>query len=238
MRPTILFVAVVVCVALASHSEASPLAYREENSDDYAYVLLVNRWPGTYCRTASCNVRRDWFTLHGFWPDRSPTSAPFYCNSSYPFNEKEIEPLEDELRKYWTDFSSETGLWKHEWEKHGTCMLQGSDYVHSEYDFFRGTLNLREKINLVQALAAKGITPDDDKELSVEDLEDAVTAMYSMKPVVVCKKYDNKVYLLHMRFCSTPNLDLSSCGQEMFDWAKDNSNCGDGKHIVFPTFPN
>eukprot|EP01028_Stygiella_incarcerata_P005558 TRINITY_DN2336_c0_g1_i2.p1 TRINITY_DN2336_c0_g1~~TRINITY_DN2336_c0_g1_i2.p1 ORF type:complete len:244 (-),score=57.86 TRINITY_DN2336_c0_g1_i2:151-882(-) len=243
MKSTLLVIAVAVCFSFASSLEFSPPIPRERRhhevgSDDYSYVLLVNRWPGTYCRTTSCDVKRDWFTLHGFWPNSSPTSGPSYCNNSYPFSEDEIDSLKDELTQYWTDFSSETGLWQHEWEKHGTCMLHGSNYVHSEYDYFLGALHLREKLDLVKALAAKGITPDDDKELDVSDIEDAVSAMYSMKPVVVCKKYDDKVYLLHMRFCSTPDLDLSTCGQDMFDWAKDNADCGDGKHIIFPTFPN
>ena len=68
------------------------------------------------------------FTIHGLWPNYAePGKWPAFCNSSYPFNEKEIEDLLPEMDENWPDMLNKQGsqksiwLWTHEWEKHGTC---------------------------------------------------------------------------------------------------------------------
>lgn len=42
-------------------------------------------------------------------------------------------------------FKEDESFWAHEWSKHGTCAL---DIFPSEYDYFKGTLDLHAKYDL------------------------------------------------------------------------------------------
>merc|ERR1712224_408747 len=80
-------------------------------------------WPGTFCEEHHCEREPSKFTIHGLWPNYAePGKWPAFCNSSYPFNEKEIEDLLPEMDENWPDMLNKQGsqksiwLWTHEWE--------------------------------------------------------------------------------------------------------------------------
>ena len=48
--------------------------------------------------------------------------------------------------------SDNTGFWKHEWDKHGTC----SESVLDQHAYFEFSLNLKDRVNLLQILQNSG----------------------------------------------------------------------------------
>ena len=84
------------------------------------------------------NIDIPW-SIHGLWPQYSNNSYPSYC-SNRKFDYSKLELLIDELDKYWysTNGDKNETFWKHEWEKHGTCMFNNSD----EFDYFKTALSL------------------------------------------------------------------------------------------------
>uniref|UniRef100_A0A0K0CWE6 Ribonuclease T(2) n=1 Tax=Angiostrongylus cantonensis TaxID=6313 RepID=A0A0K0CWE6_ANGCA len=79
----------------------------------------------------SCEVPEgspDW-SIHGLWPNYKNGSYPQFCDGiPKKFDGKLIEPIERRLsyyfQKVWPNLyptKSARSLWKHEWEKHGTC---------------------------------------------------------------------------------------------------------------------
>ena len=90
------------------------------------------------------------FTIHGFWPEYNNHSWPSWCNPSKysEFNRSAIKLVRKLLEDYWYSCpewnSSSYGLWKHEWEKHGTCIPS-----YTVIDYFNYTINafLQAKYN-------------------------------------------------------------------------------------------
>ena len=67
--------------------------------------------------------------------------------------------MQGSLRQAWPSFTCpQIGrkFWVHEWNKHGTC----SKSVLSETAYFQAAINLKNKVNILQALAKAGITPN------------------------------------------------------------------------------
>ena len=48
--------------------------------------------------------------------------------------------------------SDNTRFWKHEWDKHGTC----SDLILDQHAYFEATLNLKDRVDLLQILQYNG----------------------------------------------------------------------------------
>lgn len=76
------------------------------------------------------------YMIHGLWPQINVTEYPVYCED-VDYNEP-IEPLLYSMQHYWKECDNE--LWRHEWEKHGSCIKQQNNI--SEHNFFNKTLEL------------------------------------------------------------------------------------------------
>jgi len=79
-------------------------------------------------------IREQYGTLsiHGFWPQTDIKNYPSYCKK-ITFDTKAIEPIE-ELKTYWySNMEKDEDFWKHEWEKHGSCVL--TEMTEQEYFF-------------------------------------------------------------------------------------------------------
>lgn len=78
------------------------------------------------------------WSIHGLWPQYSVNSYPKYCRD-IPFNYQELQPIIEELNKFWySDKETNEEFWKHEWEKHGTCMFNNCN----EFNYFKKALTL------------------------------------------------------------------------------------------------
>lgn len=78
------------------------------------------------------------YSIHGLWPQFNKNQYPSYCkNVSFSINN--IQPILDDLETCWysTEEKNED-FWKHEYEKHGSCMFKDMD----EYEYFNTALNL------------------------------------------------------------------------------------------------
>jgi hypothetical protein len=88
-----------------------------------------------------CKNSNDW-SIHGWWPEYSKGKWPQFCdkNRYHEFNATAISSIRDKLDKYWyscPEWSiNEYTLWQHEWQKHGTCILDVS-----VVDYFNHTIN-------------------------------------------------------------------------------------------------
>ncbi|KAH7054790.1 ribonuclease T2-like protein [Linnemannia elongata] len=85
-------------------------------------------------------------------------------------------------------------FWSHEWNRHGTCVSNldpscKSDPVEGEdiYAFFSKALELRSKYDLYQALAAKGIFPNQGAMVDITRILNAIQAAFNVTPSLSCK---------------------------------------------------
>lgn len=97
------------------------------------YILAVQNW---------CS---DDYKIHGLWPQYNHNKWPSFCEK-LEYKKPSGELLED-MRKYWDTCDNED-LWKHEWEKHGSCIEKNLGWKENEY--FEKTLELFKKnINVI-----------------------------------------------------------------------------------------
>jgi len=81
------------------------------------------------------------WSIHGLWPQYSPTSYPTYCGK-VSFDITKLELILPELNQYWysenkTEQKNEE-FWKHEYVKHGSCVFTPL----TELEYFEKTLEL------------------------------------------------------------------------------------------------
>lgn len=100
-------------------------------------------WPGC---TNSLPYWKNYFTLHGLWPQYSEGGYPADCTEE-AFDPAAVKKVGIEtMVQYWPnvkeEYSSPTysSFWEHEWTKHGTCTGL------SQYDYFQQTINLIQSL--------------------------------------------------------------------------------------------
>lgn len=79
------------------------------------------------------------WSIHGLWPQYSNNSYPSFCKK-VEFDPSKLDSIRKELEEKWHSYekSKDNDFWKHEWEKHGSCMFIEMD----ELDYFKKTLEL------------------------------------------------------------------------------------------------
>ena len=130
------------------------------------------------------------FRIHGLWPEYSNGSWPEYCckQSSCAYNETFIADLQPNLTMWWTDFHNPQKLWRHEWEKHGTCSGL------NEHDYFTTGLAWRDKYPMYRVLRGSMLEPHTTYPL--EFFIDQLSKFLRARPSLVCKgKLLEQVYL-------------------------------------------
>ncbi|KAH3902294.1 related to Ribonuclease T2-like [Saccharomycodes ludwigii] len=165
------------------------------------------------------------FTLHGLWPDNCDGSYEQFCDSSLNINYKLDEMLGnnsnfhvpdvlpdltitgpellEKMSVYWkSNTGDDSSLWKHEYNKHGTCIktmnpkCYGRWWEDSQslsnsikntandkggllknravYDYFRISVELFEKLDTYKFLMEGGITPSIDKTYTRDEISSAL----------------------------------------------------------------
>lgn len=80
----------------------------------------------------------DKWSIHGLWPQYSTNTYPTYCKP-VKFDILKLDPIIEKLRDNWySDQEKDELFWKHEWEKHGSCMFNNCD----EFAYFSTALKL------------------------------------------------------------------------------------------------
>jgi ribonuclease I len=126
--------------------------YTNNYKDKYYYLSLKK----------DLNKDAKW-TIHGLWPHYSQTEYPTYCNN-VDFDINKLEPIIDDLNTYWYSGKEKNeDFWKHEWEKHGSCMFTPMN----ELTYFKTTLSLyvdatqTDSINKFKLSEIKSLIPID-----------------------------------------------------------------------------
>jgi filamentous hemagglutinin len=127
----------------------------------YQYLVYAVTWQPSFCKlkpgSAGCDQPPEKFLTHGIWPyndstDQKTNRHPAFCNSApgcMPGTPCELS--ETTLAKIIQDPkiaelvpANPQGLFRHEWQKHGTCSGKSGD------DYFRDIVNLRPLVDYDQ----------------------------------------------------------------------------------------
>lgn len=97
------------------------------------------------------------FTIHGVWPEYTNNSYPQYCGYTN-FNETQISDLVSELRVAWPSNSEpDMDFWKHEFDKHGSCVPNGTN-ASGTRSYFQTGLSLWHQLNTTEQFHRSGLS--------------------------------------------------------------------------------
>lgn len=78
------------------------------------------------------------WSIHGLWPQYNSKTYPSFCRN-VDFSIDKLKPILDRLNTIWYSTQEPSPeFWKHEWEKHGSCMFTDMD----ELQYFEKTIDL------------------------------------------------------------------------------------------------
>lgn len=122
-----------------------------------------------------------------------------------------IEALLPKLNENWTNVEKETpedGLWRHEWEKHGTCASVLAPFHSEEYYFGQG-LSWFQTYAMGPLLERAGIKPDDS--VYVGQMHNSIYGVLKTNPVIECYHETGKQFITEIRICFDKQLKLRDC---------------------------
>lgn len=190
---------VLLCVALL----ALPLRAEDAPTFDY-YTLAVSLTPA-FCdltpeRRNSVQCRqRPALSVHGLWPEKAAGKAPAFCRGA-PF--APLPAAEDKaLRRLMPD----TGLQKHQWEKHGRC----SGLSAPEY--FRQLQRAYEGIRWPEALSVQGRDVVMERDVLLRELQRLNPGFPPRGIVLRCSGRDRPPLLTEIRLCLSPEGAPTAC---------------------------
>lgn len=130
---------------------------------------------------------------------------------------------------------------KHEWTKHGTCALNVPP-IADESDYFKTSLDLRDKFDFGPILEGSGIVPDDDKLYDLGDMTSAIKKVLGVDPGLTCyvNKGEKKQYLSQMQICLSKTFEQMECAERSIEILEINSvraetDCQHGIPVHYPT---
>lgn len=223
------FISKLLAIELLFAASASAL------SQDFDFFYFVQQWPGSYCDTEqSCCYPTTGkppadFGIHGLWPNYNDGSYPSNCDPNSPFDPSQVSDLLSRLQSEWPTLScpSNDGLnfWSHEWQKHGTC----SESVLDQNSYFQTALDLKNQVNLLQALTSAGIEPNGDS-YSLASIKDAIKEGVGYTPFVECNVDTSGHGQLYQIYLCVDNTGSNLIECPVFPHGK----CG--SQIEFPSF--
>ncbi|CAL8099542.1 unnamed protein product [Calicophoron daubneyi] len=144
------------------------LVYTRINWD---YLVMVHQWAPTLCLFMECTKKPvlNKFTIHGLWAERWPSIKADNCAPVHAFQAENIADIHENLSQFWPDFlhqSSSHKFWRHEWKKHGRCVVE-NDLIRDQSGYFRVSLELWNRTPVLDALQSAGIVPTDNVKYKV-----------------------------------------------------------------------
>ena len=115
----------------------------KQNFDSYIFAL---QWPNGYCQINKCQsvlekYEKNILTIHGLWPSLKIGDLLKPCTTGVEIVEENTE-IYNNMRKYWPSFQkTNVDFWKHEYNRHGYCMVQEKNWEDYE-DYFNFVINL------------------------------------------------------------------------------------------------
>jgi len=243
---------VVACLALGCNGRllladtpAISISVPKNGNDVWDYMMLVQQWPVELCQHAgshNCILPSVGWTIHGLWPDYNSSKGhsgpyPQFC-SSEKFDLSQVADLQADLNEFWPNCFTDTphaDLWKHEFEKHGTCAME-SALLNSENDYFSAALKLRREFDFGVVLSKGRVTPSSSAAYSVKQVMDAVVAYMGVEPYLECSwnRATHTQAIWQIGICiDKTSLRPFSCSAEVI--AK--SNCRSTESVVYEPMP-
>ncbi|KAK9707231.1 hypothetical protein RND81_07G181900 [Saponaria officinalis] len=197
----------------------------EVTNADFQAFYFIQQWLGSYCNqrgTTCCypptgKPAAD-FTVFGLWPYFTDGTFPHDCAGAST-DVDPLKPLEGGLHTAWPSCTCpQIGrkFWLHEWNKHGTC----SKSVLDEIPYLQAAINLKSKINLLQALEKAGIRPD-NREYALGSIKQAISSAFGFDPWIQCNQNsqgNNQIWQISLCVDNTgnnlircPNIPQSNC---------------------------
>ncbi|TGZ85385.1 ribonuclease-like protein T2 [Ascodesmis nigricans] len=142
------------------------------------------------------------WTIHGLWPDRCDGTYDSYCDSSREYTNLRSSlisagenDLVDYMETYWKSNSgTDESFWKHEWDKHGTCISTLETSCYTSYtareeliDYLHATVDLFKTRNTYNILSSAGITPSSSKTYTASAIKSALQAAHGKAVTIGCK---------------------------------------------------
>lgn len=160
-------------------------------------------------------VRNSW-AIHGLWPTKYHEIGPLYCNDTWTFDINQITDIEDEMTEKWINIEKGTpldGLWKHEWEKHGTCAAQKIHEMDTERKYFEEGLKLFDSYSVTKLLQDTYIKPGIDVSYKLDEIHSAINRSIGNNFAVICEKdhQTKQQMLFEVRMCFDKELNLHNC---------------------------
>lgn len=186
--------------------------------ETYSMYLMAVDWKPGMCVQKPCGngfISED-FNIHGLWPSYSMGFGPQNCpGDSFSL----LADTKQLLEVYWRSYSgslvpyyeagSNEWFWRHEWEKHGTCV-----YPQMKPDeYFRSVVALFKEINVKGRL----------QEVGIEAGREAypIAQFRSAFPVAFKLTCGHSHVLETIKFCLDLSFALIDCRHV------EESNCGD-----------
>ncbi|XP_071834142.1 ribonuclease T2-like isoform X2 [Apostichopus japonicus] len=189
------------------------------------FLILAVQWPQSFCYelldlkyTNACKVPAEatkW-TLHGLWPTKYNGDDVFNCNTTYPFNETEIQDLMTDLQAHWPDVLDPDGtkLWAHEWNKHGTCagILPELD---GEHNYFSKTMQILESFKFDSIFKANHVEPSATKIYKADNFTEAISKSLGFEPVLQCyttiNETEQTTFIEEVEICLNKTFQVIQC---------------------------
>lgn len=194
---------------------------------DYSldYLKLALQWSPGVCLTSAeaCDRGSKYsrFTIHGLWPCRnSDPMAPHYCCFQNDFDLNKLSPIMSELHNNWyayfgkNETLADKEFWAHEWTKHGTC-AKDIEKLHGELNYFKTTLDLYSKLNVLDTLAKANIVPSKSIKYNAQKIIDTLRAMNAGKAVEIECRFEHDTHavpdLTAINLCLNSHLEPVDC---------------------------
>jgi ribonuclease T2 len=198
---------------------------RQTGSAIWDSVIFTVQWPITTClkwkesppssnHTCLLPDKHRW-TIHGVWPTKAGTEGPFFCNRTWPFDSNKVEALKPQLTRLWPNIhagDTVDSLWKHEWEKHGTCAAIHPSFATEQLYFSQG-INWAKNYHMGTILNAAQISPTMSSSYNSTKIWQVIRDALGYDISIACDsdKETGATYLSEIRMCFGKNLRLIDC---------------------------
>lgn len=236
MKFTFSIVLLLVCITISTSRPRKGNECRK-NTSVAEEVRLALQWPAGVCYTSRrrCRSSIHRWTIHGAWPDsRNSSAAPAFCCGP-AFDAVSVRQHVPELQDKWATLFPGTNdqFWKHEWDKHGTCVV--SPKLTGLVQYFNQTVRLYDQLHLKDWLEESGIIPLHEKNGRTYEtrlIHRALERHTNGKRIKLdCKRMGKSedAVLIGLHVCYEPmSLEFADCG------GKGDDKCGTHVRFIRP----
>ncbi len=209
----------------------------------FDHYILSHSWSANFCnQIENMNLpgcvhpnefQKTEFSIHGLWPDQisktfKPVTSklhnfnygPEFCKQNGDFNINNITDLFPDMYKMWPSESNHGQLWRHEWDRHGSCSGL------NEHDYFSTALNITKQLNLkIDNQLIGKFVPTSTLKLHLQQSSNRSFEL-------ICSQKNQVQYLKEIRFCLNRNLTFRDFPKTQIS----EDNCHDSKDTFISSF--